>query len=613
MRSLTNDEINILLDQGCTADDWANISVADGFDAHHISHVAFYGTIALGATQETIDVGGGFLRHTGISSAVLRNVTVGDNCLIANIGTHINNCTIGDHSLIVNVGTIDTTDSATYGQGVAISVLNEVGEGNITLFSSLTAQIAALMLRHGSDSEFTRSLQQLIAASIITPQSTTIGSRCRIVNTPTITNSTIGDDCEIDSARRIAESTLDSIPSAPIFIGAGATIENSIISAGTSIMNGAMLDSCFVGEACQIKNGFSAEASLFFDNCYMAHGEACAAFCGPFTASHHKSTLLIGAAFSFYNAGSSTNFSNHAYKMGPIHHGTLERGAKTASGTYIPMPAHIGQFSVCFGNILFHPDTRRLPFSYIISYNNENILVPGRNLTTVGLYRDIHKWQRRDRRPSAGQHSIINFDWLSPFAVEHIITAKQTLENLRRISGEKVQTYNFQDYIIKASSAAKGIKYYDIALRIYMGAVVKRHSLTPPVTTIGQGSWGDLAGLLLPLTEEERLVAEVKNGTIASIDSLLAALRQIHHNYDEYRWAWSYQLICDYYHTAELSDATSAIIHDDYVAARRAWLAEIRKDALREYDLGDVPRDVLDEFLSDLDHETEFEDVKYDS
>ncbi|NAW49767.1 DUF4954 family protein, partial [Salmonella sp. gx-f5] len=82
-------------------------------------------------------------------------------------------------------------------------------------------------------------------------------------------------------------------------------------------------------------------------NSYMSNGEACAAFCGPFTASHHKSSLLIGGMFSFYNAGSATNFSNHAYKMGPMHWGILERGSKTASGAYLLMPATLGTYSVC--------------------------------------------------------------------------------------------------------------------------------------------------------------------------------------------------------------------------------------------------------------------------
>lgn len=169
-----------------------------------------------------------------------------------------------------------------------------------------------------------------------------------------------------------------------MYIGTGVICENSIINYGSSIINSVKMQDSFVGEACQLSNGFTASSSVFFTNCYMSNGEACAAFCGPFTASHHKSSLLIGAQFSFYNAGSATNFSNHAYKMGPLHWGVLERGTKTASGAYLLMPATIGTFSVCFGKLMHHPDTRNLPFSYLIAYGDTMYLSPGRNITTKG-------------------------------------------------------------------------------------------------------------------------------------------------------------------------------------------------------------------------------------
>ena len=116
-----------------------------------------------------------------------------------------------------------------------------------------------------------------------------------------------------------------------MFIGHDVICENSIVQPGASVVEGAKLSNCLVGEACHIGRGFSAESSLFFANSHMDNGEACAAVCGPFSASHHKASLLIGVEMSFYNAGSATNFSNHAYKMGPIHQGNLMRGAKTAS------------------------------------------------------------------------------------------------------------------------------------------------------------------------------------------------------------------------------------------------------------------------------------------
>lgn len=613
MRLLTEREINILEEQGCTAEDWTAISVSEEFAPTYIHEVQFYGEVQLGVFEKSLEVSSGFFKHSGIYKACLRNVVIGDNNLIEKIGNYINNYVIGDDCLITNVSTLETIEGANFGEGNLISVLNEVGEGNILIYSGLTSQLATLMLNYEQDKEFTKAIRGLIYEEIKDlQQQGTIGNRVRIVNTQQIINTIISDDCEIDGACRLSECTLRSIPSAPVYIGSGVICENSIIFDGSTILNSAKLMNCFVGEACKVVNGFTAENSVFFANSYMANGEACAAYCGPFTASHHKSTLLIGASFSFYNAGSNTNFSNHMYKMGPMHYGILERGVKTASGSYILMPAKIGQFSVCFGKLMYHPDTRKLPFSYIISYNDENILVPGRNLTTVGLYRDIRKWPKRDKRTTTGRLSLVNFDWLSPFSVGRIMTAKRTLEDLQRVSGDKVQSYNFQDYVIKASSLRKGIKYYDIALRIYMGAVMKRHDLTYPISNIGKGKWDDLGGLLIPLSEELRIVEEIKDGTITLATEIIDQLNIAYQNYAEYRWTWSYRLICEYYGVDEVTEEIANKIHEDYVTARRAWIAEIRKDAIKEFELGDVEESVMNDFLNDLDKEVEFENLKYD-
>ena len=90
----------------------------------------------------------------------------------------------------------------------------------------------------------------------------------------------------------------------------------------------ALLANTYVGQACRIGRQFSAENCLFFANCEAFHGEACSVFAGPYTVTHHKSTLLIAGMFSFYNAGSGTNQSNHMYKLGPVHEGRLERGSQ---------------------------------------------------------------------------------------------------------------------------------------------------------------------------------------------------------------------------------------------------------------------------------------------
>ena len=610
-RQLDEKEIRQLEDNNCWAEDWQRVMVADDFNPNAVRNVTFYGNVKLGSFDKSIEVSKTFMRRTGVYNATLRNVTIGNNSLVENVGNYINNYVIGSDCYISNICTMETTEGATYGEGNIISVLNEVGEGNVVSYHGLTSQIAALMVRHAGNNAFRTAIRRLVAEYIqrTTPDTGTIGNGVKIVNTKEVTNTVVYNDCEINGAARISDCTIMSSPEASVFIGTGVICENSIIAHGSSIINSVKMQDCFVGEACKLSNGFTAAQSVFFANSYMSNGEACAAFCGPFSSSHHKSSLIIGGMFSFYNAGSATNFSNHAYKMGPIHYGTLERGSKTASGAYLLMPAHIGTFSVCFGKLMYHPDTRSLPFSYLIAYGDIMYLVPGRNLTTVGLYRDIRKWPKRDMRSKQSRKSIVNFDWLSPFSVGEIIQGKKILERLREASGENVSTYNYHEYVIKTSSLRKGIKYYDIALRIFMGAVLKRHALVPPVSTVGTGKWNDLSGLLLPDSEEQQLVSDIADGTIESMDDIVDRLNAINDNYNEYRWTWAYRMILDYYGLSEITQQDAERIHTDYITARRAWIAEIKKDAEKEYQLGDVEDSVLQNFVSQLDKEIDFENM----
>ena len=569
-RNLTQEEINVLESNSCWAENWERVKVDEAFSPYGFHRVIFYGDIRLGKFEKQVEVTKGFTKHSGINDATLRNVTVGDNCLIEKVGNFINNYTIGDDCYISNISTMETTEGATYGEGHQISVLNEMGDGNLILFRDLNSQLAAFMVKYFKDRQLKDCITRLINEEIrfTQPERGTLGNGVKIINSKEITNTVVRDDCEINGAARLSDCTILSSKDDSVFIGTGVICENSIICNGCSITNSVKMQDCFVGEACQITNGFTA--------------------------------------------GSNTNFSNHAYKMGPLHYGTLERGTKTASGAYVLMPAKIGAFSVCFGKLMNHPDMRCLPFAYLMAYGETMYIVPGRNITTVGLYRDIKKWPKRDKRAASSRKSIINFDWLSPFTVGEIVQGKKILEALRQAGGDNVSSYNYHEYIINASSLRKGIKYYDIALRIYMGAVLKRAVkggfLGKPTSTIGEGQWNDLSGLLLPASEEQRLLDDIKKGSIESIKDVLQRFYDINDHYREYQWAWTYKLILDYYGIDMLTEQSMQRIREDYVKARRAWIAEIRKDAQKEFEMGDVDQEVFDDFISKLDHEVDYED-----
>ena len=605
MRSLTIDEISVLEQNRCHADDWACITVAEDFSPEYISDVDFYGEVTLGVFDKTIQIDEGFSRHAGIRRAVLRDVTVGDNCLIENVGNYISRYDIGEECVISNVGMIATTDSATYGQNNQVALLNEAGDPNVILYDALTSQMAAFMMRSVGDKDVWEGLRRMVALYVEScrPERGVIGYRVKITNTREIVNVLISDDCEINGASCLSEVTLKGSSDASIYIGHDVICENSIVQSGSSILDGAKLDNCFVGEACHIGRGFSAESSVFFANSYMDNGESCAAFCGPFSVSHHKASLLIGVETSFYNAGSATNYSNHAYKMGPIHYGTLQRGSKTASGAHILMPSNVATFSMCMGKIQTHPDTRHLPFSYVIADGMTTWLVPGCNFATVGTYRDIMKWPKRDKRPLNGRRSIVNTEWLSPFVVQQVTEGRNYLRQLEandELNDEANAHVSGEGFTMRCSSALRGIGYYDMAIRMFLADAVRKEGEALPSSSTGTGEWLDLSGMYAPKSEIDQLADDIRFSSLDEIQQVDDRLLDIHNHYSEYKWNYAYRLALNYYSLDTITSDDIEMIIRKGDEARSQWLSRIRKDAEKEFAMGDVSDEQLDDFLRGL-------------
>ena len=57
-RALTEAEIETMTKAGCTAADWTQVLVGDGFDPARVRNVQFLGKNAIGALSGTVSVGG---------------------------------------------------------------------------------------------------------------------------------------------------------------------------------------------------------------------------------------------------------------------------------------------------------------------------------------------------------------------------------------------------------------------------------------------------------------------------------------------------------------------------------------------------------------------------
>ncbi len=561
-RKLNEDEIRLLQEHSCTADDWANIEVAQNFKTDYVFHTRFSGKVKLGVFEHEFTLAGGMKKHSGLYHTTLHNVTVGDNCCIENVKNYIANYEIGDYAFIENVDIILVDGCSKFGNGVEVAVLNETGGREVMMHDRLSAHQAYIMALYRHRPALIEKMKAIVEKYADDNASTTgrIGSHVTIVDSGYIKNVKIGDHCKIEGAGRLKNGSLNSNEHAPIHIGYGVVCDDFIISSGSSVEDGTTLTRCFIGQACHLGHNYSASDSLFFSNCQEENGEACAIFAGPFTVTHHKSTLLIAGMFSFMNAGSGSNQSNHMYKLGPIHQGALERGAKTTSDSYILWPAKVGAFSLVMGRHVNNADTSNLPFSYLIEQQNTTYLVPGVNLRSVGTIRDAQKWPKRDKRKDPHRLDQINYNLLSPYTIQKMMKGRQILKDLRRVSGETSETYAYQSAKIKNSSLNKGIQLYETAIHKFLGnSLIKRLEETKfqsdgeirdrllPDTEIGSGEWVDVSGLIAPKSEIEKLMMDIESGMLTDVDGIHERFVEMHRNYYTYEWTWAYEKILSFY------------------------------------------------------------------
>lgn len=561
-RSLTNEEINRLEAQACSASDWNDVLVDECFTPDYVHHARFSGKVRLGVFEYEFALPGGICKHAGLSYVTLHNVTVGDNCCIENVKNYIANYEIGAYTFIENVDIILVDKKSRFGNGVEVSVLNETGGREVMMHDRLSAHQAYIMALYRHRPQLIDRMKTLIEAYAEEHASEigTIGSHVTIVNSGYIKNVRIGDYCEIEGAGRLKNGSINSNVADPVHIGYGVVCDDFIISSGSHIEDGTMITRCFVGQACHMGHNYSASDSLFFSNCQEENGEACAIFAGPFTVTHHKSTLLIAGMFSFMNAGSGSNQSNHMYKLGPIHQGALERGAKTTSDSYILWPARIGAFSLVMGRHVNHPDTSDLPFSYLIEDKNTTYLAPGVNLRSVGTIRDAQKWPKRDLRKDPVRLDQINYNLLSPYTIQKMMKGRSILKELQRVSGETSEIYSYQSAKIKNSALNKGIGFYETAIHKFLGnSVIKRlegicfknneeiRCRLLPDTEIGKGEWVDISGLIAPKTEIERLMDDIETGVLHTVDQIHDRFAEMHANYYTYEWTWAYGKMLEVY------------------------------------------------------------------
>jgi len=603
-RSLSIGEIRGLEAAGCRSNSWESVFVKDPFNAERIQNVTFSGTVRLGLFNGVARERCGLPLMRGIKNAHIHNCTIADNVTITDITGFIANYDIGEGVVIRNCGHISTEGHTSFGNGTRVAVLNETGGREVPIWDRLTSHMAYIITLYRHRPSAIAEIEKLIDdyTEGVRSDRGEIGSGSYIAGCGTIKNVRIGNGAVIEDVSRLEEGSVNSSFRDPVHIGNDVIMDHFIICSGSKVNDAAVIDKCFIGQGCILSKQYSAENSLFFSNCGGYHGEACSIFAGPYTVTHHKSTLLIAGIFSFMNAGSGSNQSNHMYKLGPIHQGIMERGSKTTSDSFVLWPSRIGPFTLVVGRHHHNVDTTSFPFSYLTEASYESQLIPGINLRSVGTIRDAQKWPKRDMRKDTRKLDQINYNLLSPFTVGKMIRGRDLLKELIEANqGQDVIAY--ERMRIKSSAAARGITLYQMGIDKYIGnSVIKRLEGTvfrsdeeirdrmKPDIMEGTGDWIDMSGLITPLSSIEVLLEAIESKEMKSADAINRSFDSIHRNYYNLQWAWVYDHLPG--ETGKLNEELTA---DDIIAIVERWKKSVveldwmlYEDARKEFTLSSM-------------------------
>ncbi len=597
---LTHEAIRILKKNGCWSRHWSKIVVSKGFDPTRIAGTIFRGEVRIGRLDGHFIPKDGIRRYAGIFDANLHNVTIGDNCHISNINGWLSNLNIENNVLIENVGSIVCQGETSFGNGHSIEVLNEGGGRELKITEVTSAQTAYLTTLYRHDTALVKALNTIAEnyATSVRSDRATIGEGTIIFHCQNIINVKVGKGAVLRGVQNLKEGSIASALDASTFVGDGVIAKDFIIQKGAHISDGAILHGSLIGEGSKIGKQFSAENTVLFSNSEGFHSEVCSIFGGPYTVTHHRSTLLIAGMFSFFNAGSGTNQSNHMYKLGPLHQGILERGCKTGSSSYLMWPSRVGAFSAIVGKHYANFDTSDFPFSYVNEDGGKSTLVPGMNFFTVGTMRDGLKWPTRDQRTNIDKLDQIIFNVLSPYTGQKMIKGQATLLELYA-SAERSQEYvSHQGILIKRLLLKTCSRYYRMALEKYFGDVLvarlaneaytnfESFWASKPESTDGHEPWVDISGLLCSKPRVDTLLEAIKAGQILDMTTLQAEFEKIHSNYTTDEWSWVLQTL-----PAVFGFDASKISVDDLRAVLEKWkissiklLNMVEMDAAKEFE-----------------------------
>nr|WP_295875283.1 DUF4954 family protein [uncultured Chitinophaga sp.] len=442
-RRLLAHEVEALVRNDNSSDDWNNIFVSNEFNPQLVQHCHFFGMVRIGKLEPYYLEFHNLRLPVGLYNSTICACDFGDNVVVHNVN-YLSHYILGNEVIVANVNEMATTDYAKFGNGILkegesesgriqLELCNENGGRSVMPFDGMLPGDAYLWTRYRDDLQLQQQFKAFTEKQFDKRRGYygMVGDRCVIKNCKIIKDVTIGTDAYLKGANKLKNLTINSSSDAASQIGEGCELVNGIIGYGCRVFYGVKAVRFVMASHSQLKYGARLINSYLGNNATISCCEVLNSLIFPAHEQHHNNSFLCAALVMGQSnmAAGATIGSNHNSRGadGEILAGrgfwpglcvSLKHNSKFASFTLISKGNYMSELHI------------NIPFCLVLNDEHDNRLkiMPGywfmHNMYAIA--RNSWKYVDRDKRTDKTQ--LIEYDYLAPDSVEEMFQGLAIME-----------------------------------------------------------------------------------------------------------------------------------------------------------------------------------------
>lgn len=612
-RHLEKEEIEKLIKNNNTADNWSDIFVTDKFEPEQIKNAKFIGLVRIGNVRKIALEHHDLQLPSGITNSVIISCDIGDDAAIHNVG-YIAHYIIGERCILFNINEIHVTNHAKFGNGIIkegekedvrvwLDLINESGSRKVLPFDGIIPADAYLWAKYRDDTALQNKLEEITQKSFDSRRGFygTVGRQCVIKNSRILKDVKVGEYCYIKGANKLKNLTINSSEEEPTQIGEGVELVNGIIGFGCHIFYGCKAVRFILGNNSSLKYGARLINSFLGDSSTISCCEVLNNLIFPAHEQHHNNSFLIASLVMGQSniAAGATIGSNHNSRAND-NEVQAGRGFWPGLCTSIKHSCRFASFVLL--SKADYPAELDIPLPFSLLNNNTSKdrleVMPAfwwmHNM--YALARNTLKFQERDKRKRKIQN--VEFDFLAPDTIEEIFNARRLLEiwiakanfkkqdmgvesrnehelsqygreilsgaekevNSLEILGERMEKSKRKTVICKTYQAyhAYGdmLHYYAVKnLLSYLKENPNKSfsSMSKALKIEREKNWGNLGGQLVPQKDVDKLRSDIDSGKLFTWEKIHERYNNLWTKYPLEKQKHSFSTLCNLLGTDNLT------------------------------------------------------------